>query len=102
MGDTSIHTELRPKGKKNEFCMRVCAKEVTVICNNKRDGKQMAAQELLQQLHPHIKSWGALLRLYGSRSILSQKAKREKEVEVQQFDEHTRRSFFFKFVRSFL
>lgn len=83
LGDTSIHTELRPlRHKKNEFYMRVHQKEVTVVCKNKKDGKQSAAQELLQQLHPHIKSWGALLRLYGSRAIFTQKARKEKEADV--------------------
>lgn len=34
-----------------------------------------------QQLHPHIRSWGSLLRLYGSRSVKSCK---EKKIEEQQ------------------
>ena len=47
---------------KNEYTMRVDKREVAVICKNKKDGKQLAASKLLQQLHPHINSWGSLLR----------------------------------------
>ena len=57
-GDTNIETNRVPKrNKRNEFTMSVKGKgEVTVICKNKRDGKQMAAQKLLQVLHPHLRS----------------------------------------------
>ena len=83
LGDTCIHTELKPlRHKKNEFRMKVNNREVVVICNSKRDGKQLAAQKLLQMLHPQVESWGQLLRLYGSRAILTQKAKRSKESEI--------------------
>ncbi|KAI8442509.1 hypothetical protein MSG28_005998 [Choristoneura fumiferana] len=34
-----------------------------------------------QALHPHVRSWGSLLRLYGSRSVKSCK---EKKIEEQQ------------------
>jgi microprocessor complex subunit DGCR8 len=54
-----------------------------VICKNKRDGKQMAAQKLLQMLHPNVKSWGSLVRMYGSRAISAQKLKKERETEVK-------------------
>ena len=83
LGDTNIETNLKPrKNKKNEFTMKVNNKEVSVICKNKKDGKQLASQKLLQHLHPHIKSWGSLLRLYGSRAIQAQKLKKERESEV--------------------
>jgi len=83
-GDTNIETNLVPKrNKRNEFTMSVKGKgEVTVICKNKRDGKQMAAQKLLQVLHPHLRSWSKVLALYGSRSIQAQKLKKVKESEV--------------------
>ena len=85
LGDTSIHTELKQmRHRKSEFYMRVNQKEVSVVCENKRDGKQMAAQKLLLQLHPNLKSWGSLLRLYGSRSIMNQKVKKERESEVNE------------------
>ena len=66
---------------KNEYTMIVNKKEVSVICKNKKDGKQLAAQKLLQQLHPHITSWGSLLRMYGNRSLRKLKLKKEKETE---------------------
>ena len=43
--------------------------QVAVICKNKKDGKQLAAAKLLQQLHPHINNWGSLLRMYGNRLV---------------------------------
>lgn len=52
------------------------------LCRNKKDGKQRAAQEILQKLHPHINSWGSLLRLYGSRSVKSFKEKKQLEQEI--------------------
>lgn len=36
----------------------------------------------LQALHPHITSWGSLLRLYGSRSVKSFKEKKQEEQEI--------------------
>lgn len=83
LGDTNIHMELKPmRFQKNEFIMRVNNREVSVVCRTKKDGKQLAAQKLLQLLHPNVTSWGALLRLYGSRSAAYLKAKRERETEV--------------------
>lgn len=40
------------------FCVLVKGK-------NKRVGKQLASQKILQMLHPHVKNWGSLLRMYG-------------------------------------
>lgn len=49
--------------------------EVLVACcvhlppgKNKRVGKQLASQKILQMLHPHVKNWGSLLRMYGRES----------------------------------
>ena len=68
LGDTHINQELKAvRNGKNEYTMKVSKREVSVICKNKKDGKQLAAQKLLQQLHPHITSWGSLLRMYGNR-----------------------------------
>ncbi|XP_071743954.1 uncharacterized protein pasha isoform X2 [Lepeophtheirus salmonis] len=83
LGDLNITTELKPlRNKKNEFTMRVDKREVKVVCKNKRDGKQLASQKLLQLLHPHVKSWGSLLSLYGNRAARIQKVKKAKESEV--------------------
>ncbi|XP_063244192.1 uncharacterized protein LOC134543219 [Bacillus rossius redtenbacheri] len=35
-----------------------------------------------QKLHPHIKSWGSILRMYGSSSIRSLKDKKQEEQEI--------------------
>lgn len=67
--------------QKNEFIMSVGNHSATVICKNKREGKQRASQSILQAMHPHINNWGSLLRLYGSRSI---KTPREKKIEEQE------------------
>jgi len=83
LGDTHINQELKAvRNGKNEYTMQVSKREVSVICKNKKDGKQLAAQKLLQQLHPHITSWGSLLRMYGNRSIRKLKLKKDKETEV--------------------
>lgn len=42
----------------------------------------MAAQKFLQQLHPQLKNWGALLRMYGKQAIMTERSKKEKEAEV--------------------
>lgn len=44
-----------------------------VICKNKREGKQQAAQAILQMMHPHIRTWGSLLRLYAKASEIKDK-----------------------------
>jgi len=62
--------------------MSVNKREISVICKNKKDGKQLAAQKLLQQLHPNINNWGSLLRMYGNRSTRIHKQKKQKESEV--------------------
>ena len=70
LGDTHIHQDMKTVSNgKNEYRLLVNKREVVVICKNKKDGKQLAAQKLLHQLHPHINSWGSLLRMYGNRSV---------------------------------
>lgn len=70
------------KHQRNEFTMRVGKHSASVVCKNKRDGKQRASQAILQALHPNIKTWGALLRLYGTRSVKSFKEKKMEEQEI--------------------
>lgn len=48
---------------------------------NKRVGKQLASQKILQLLHPHVKNWGSLLRMYGRES-----SKMVKQVNMILFD----------------
>ncbi|CAH1392852.1 unnamed protein product [Nezara viridula] len=66
----------------NEFIMTVGKHTARIICKNKREGKQRASQAILQDLHPHITSWGALLRLYGNRSVRNVKEKKQEEQEI--------------------
>lgn len=37
---------------------------------------------LKKALHPHITSWGSLLRLYGSHSLKSVKEKKQEEQQI--------------------
>ncbi|XP_076644384.1 microprocessor complex subunit partner of drosha isoform X2 [Halictus rubicundus] len=83
LGDMHIDYSVNTlKHQRNEFTMRVGKHEATVVCRNKKDGKQRAAQAILQLMHPHIQSWGSLLRLYGSRSVKSFKEKKQLEQEI--------------------
>ncbi|XP_049878887.1 microprocessor complex subunit DGCR8 [Pectinophora gossypiella] len=81
-GDKHIHTEMKKlEYQKIELTMKVGKHTATVVCKNKKTAKQRASQAILQALHPHVRSWGSLLRLYGSRSVKSCK---EKKLEEQQ------------------
>nr|CAG4636952.1 EOG090X04U5 [Ceriodaphnia reticulata]SVE72889.1 EOG090X04U5 [Ceriodaphnia reticulata] len=83
LGDKNVKYELRTlKHQKNEVIMTVGKHTVQVPCKNKRDGKQRAAQAILQALHPHISSWGSLLRLYGSHSLKTVKEKKQEEQQI--------------------
>ena len=75
--DFDIETDVKLlKHQKNEYKMKVGPHEATVICKNKREGKQRAAQAILHHLHPHLNSWGALLKLYGRGSCKTPKEKK--------------------------
>ncbi|KAJ9582352.1 hypothetical protein L9F63_003312 [Diploptera punctata] len=85
LGEMHIKYEVNTlRHQKNEFTMTVGKHLAKVICKNKRDGKQRASQSILQvwALHPHITSWGSLLRLYGNRSVKSIKEKKQEEQEI--------------------
>ncbi|XP_064460647.1 microprocessor complex subunit DGCR8-like [Ornithodoros turicata] len=83
MGDMEIKQEMKNmKHQRNEFIMSVGKHTTSVICRNKRDGKQRASQAILQALHPHITSWGSLLRLYGKGSCRTLKEKKEEEQRI--------------------
>ena len=70
------------KNKKNLFVMSLGKHTVEVPCRRKKDGKQKACQALLQKLHPHITTWGSLLRLYGSKAMETIKKKKAVEQEI--------------------
>ncbi|KAL5274371.1 DGCR8 family protein [Megaselia abdita] len=83
LGDVDINYDIETtRNKKNKFTLTVGKHKATVYCKNKREGKQLASQEILQQLHPHINSWGSLLRLYGNHSIKTFKEKKLEEQEI--------------------
>ncbi|CAG5130062.1 unnamed protein product [Candidula unifasciata] len=67
MGNTQCEVSTKPlKNQKCEFTINVGKHSAMVVAKNKREGKQLAAQAILAKLHPHVPSWGSLLRLYGT------------------------------------
>lgn len=88
MGDTSIKFEVVPgKNQKSEYVMGCGKHTVRGWCKNKRVGKQLASQKILQLLHPHVKNWGSLLRMYGRESskMVKQETSDKSVIELQQF-----------------
>ncbi|XP_012810539.1 microprocessor complex subunit DGCR8 isoform X2 [Xenopus tropicalis] len=88
MGDTSIKFEVIPgKNQKSEYVMTCGKHTVRGWCKNKRVGKQLASQKILQLLHPHVKNWGSLLRMYGRESskIVKQETSDKSVIELQQY-----------------
>ncbi|KAM8961140.1 microprocessor complex subunit DGCR8 [Pelodytes ibericus] len=88
MGDTSIKFEVIPgKNQKSEYVMTCGKHSVRGWCKNKRVGKQLASQKILQLLHPHVKNWGSLLRMYGRESskMVKQETSDKSVIELQQF-----------------
>ncbi|CAG4933730.1 unnamed protein product [Colias eurytheme] len=78
--------------QKIQLTMQVGKHSASVICKNKKAAKQRASQAILQSLHPHIRSWGSLLRLYGSRSIKSCKEKKLEEQQITLLQDKARRN----------
>lgn len=70
------------KHHKNIYTMKVGEHEAKVDCKNKREGKQKAAQVILQKLHPQVTSWGGLLLMYGRGSCKTPKEKKEEEQKI--------------------
>uniref|UniRef100_A0A7N9D567 DGCR8 microprocessor complex subunit n=1 Tax=Macaca fascicularis TaxID=9541 RepID=A0A7N9D567_MACFA len=88
MGDTSIKFEVVPgKNQKSEYIMACGKHTVRGWCKNKRVGKQLASQKILQLLHPHVKNWGSLLRMYGRESskMVKQETSDKSVIELQQY-----------------
>uniref|UniRef100_A0A671LWJ3 Microprocessor complex subunit DGCR8 n=1 Tax=Sinocyclocheilus anshuiensis TaxID=1608454 RepID=A0A671LWJ3_9TELE len=88
MGDTSIKFEVIPgKNQKSEYVMTCGKHTVRGWCKNKRVGKQLASQKILQMLHPHVKNWGSLLRIYGreSNKIVKKENSDKSVIELQQY-----------------
>lgn len=54
-GDTEIKVHsVRVKHQRHQFDMDVGKHRVSVICANKREGKQKASQAMLKKLHPNV------------------------------------------------
>ncbi|XP_062240619.1 microprocessor complex subunit DGCR8 isoform X1 [Platichthys flesus] len=88
MGDTSIKFEVIPgKNQKSEYVMTCGKHTVRGWCKNKRVGKQLASQKILQMLHPHVKNWGSLLRMYGreSNKMVKKENSDKSVIELQMF-----------------
>ncbi|XP_037633098.1 microprocessor complex subunit DGCR8 [Sebastes umbrosus] len=88
MGDTSIKFEVIPgKNQKSEYVMTCGKHTVRGWCKNKRVGKQLASQKILQMLHPHVKNWGSLLRMYGreSNKMVKKESNDKSVIELQQY-----------------
>lgn len=88
MGDTSIKFEVIPgKNQKSEYVMTCGKHTVRGWCKNKRVGKQLASQKILQMLHPHVKNWGSLLRMYGreSNKLVKKENSDKSVIELQQY-----------------
>ena len=63
-----IEEEIKPIKYRNcLYTMKLGQYEVEVNCTKKKEGRQLAAQKILQQMHPHIRNWGSMLRLYSTK-----------------------------------
>ncbi|XP_050668958.1 microprocessor complex subunit DGCR8 [Leptidea sinapis] len=91
--DRHIAVEMKKlEFQKIQLTMKVGKHSATVVCKNKKAAKQRASQAILQSLHPHIRSWGSLLRMYGSRSIKSCKEKKLEEQQITLLQDKARRN----------
>uniref|UniRef100_UPI00358E3C19 microprocessor complex subunit DGCR8 isoform X1 n=1 Tax=Myxine glutinosa TaxID=7769 RepID=UPI00358E3C19 len=93
MGDTSVCFEVIPgKNQRSEYVMKCGRHEARGWCKNKRVGKQLASQRVLQLLHPHISTWGSLLRMYGGDAArsLPQESGERSVLELQRFGRKNR------------
>ncbi|VVC25675.1 WW domain,Double-stranded RNA-binding domain [Cinara cedri] len=83
--DVTIKTDMQKMQSNTDseifYSLTMKAKEymATVICKNKREGRQKGAQALLKVLHPHIKYFGSLLRLYSHQNVGSSSEKKPDE-----------------------
>lgn len=77
-----VHNVQLIKHHRNIYTLKVKEHEAKVECKNKREGKQRAAQAILQKLHPQVTSWGGLLLMYGRGSYKTPKEKKEEEQKI--------------------
>ncbi|KAL3997158.1 hypothetical protein ACH3XW_9705 [Acanthocheilonema viteae] len=82
-GDTEIKVHsVRVKHQRHQFDMDVGKHRVSVICANKREGKQKASQAMLKKLHPNLDTWGSLIRLYGHGTQQKQQEARKSRQSI--------------------
>ncbi|XP_075991560.1 uncharacterized protein LOC142986768 isoform X2 [Anticarsia gemmatalis] len=92
-GDRHTTVELKQLDyQKVELTMTVGKHSVVAMGKNKKAAKQRASQCILQLLHPHIRFWGSLLRLYGTKSVKSFKEKKVEEQEITMLQDKARRN----------
>lgn len=84
IGHKKLVTYRSTHTKHNRMLFFMCAGKyfAKVSCKNKKEGKQLASQQILQELHPSIQCWGSLLRLYGNASTNYAKKKKVREQEI--------------------
>uniref|UniRef100_A0A8D9FEU6 Microprocessor complex subunit DGCR8 n=1 Tax=Cacopsylla melanoneura TaxID=428564 RepID=A0A8D9FEU6_9HEMI len=76
-GSQEIRQSSKPIGKdKFLFTLEIEGHSDTVKCASKKEGKELAAQTILQQLHPQVHYLGSLLRLYGNAVLKGIKEKK--------------------------
>ncbi|KAL4224134.1 Microprocessor complex subunit dgcr8 [Mactra antiquata] len=86
LGDTTLKTDKKLiSNQKTEFTMTVGKRTCTVVCKNKREAKQKAAQVMLQQLHPDLKNWAAMLRLYSKNNEVGYLEREDDDMAVSNF-----------------
>lgn len=73
-----IEEEIKPIKYRNcLYRMKLAQYEVEVNCTKKKEGRQLAAQKILKEMHPHIQTWGSMLRLYDSKLLESFKSEEQ-------------------------
>ncbi|VDK40482.1 unnamed protein product [Taenia asiatica] len=79
-----VHSNMSIHGKNNHiYEISVGEHRVQVHCKNKRAGRNYAAQELLANLHPQVRTWAELLELYGPNTKPDRKSDNEAILDAQ-------------------
>ncbi|VVD00750.1 unnamed protein product [Leptidea sinapis] len=76
----------------SEFCAATCEPSPHAILRTCLLRNFGANDRHIASLHPHIRSWGSLLRMYGSRSIKSCKEKKLEEQQITLLQDKARRN----------
>lgn len=88
-----IEEEIKPIKYRNcLYKMKIAQFECEVNCSKKKEGRQLAAQRILKQMHPHIQTWGSILRLYSSNqeeTLLLKSDKDDKDSQDNKNEEIT-------------